>query len=74
MSPQERGASVSNVAELIAAAQRADGDERPNRPERGPGYSDSEWAIFLRGWDAHAEAVYRSGLRAAVAKATGTQP
>lgn len=54
-------------AELIAAAHRADGDERPNRPERAPGYSDAEWTAFLRGWDAHAEAVYASGLRAALA-------
>lgn len=57
------------VAEQIEAGHRADGDERPARPERGPGYSDEEWAIFLRGWDAHAEAVYRSGLRAALARA-----
>lgn len=52
--------------QLLAASERADGDKRPNRPERGAGYTDAEWAIFIRGWDAHADAVYRSGLRTAI--------
>ncbi|MEQ1512956.1 MAG: hypothetical protein ABL934_09780 [Lysobacteraceae bacterium] len=52
--------------QLLAASERADGDKRPNRPERGVGYTDAEWALFIRGWDAHADDVYRSGLRTAI--------
>ncbi|MFC3716840.1 hypothetical protein ACFONC_11825 [Luteimonas soli] len=51
---------------LLEAAHRADGEERPGRPERGPGHTAAEWTMFLRGWDAHADAVFRSGLRAAL--------
>jgi hypothetical protein len=54
------------VADLISAAQRADGNERPNRPERGIGFDDHEWKIFLRGWDMHARSVFDSGLRASL--------
>lgn len=63
---KELGAVRIALSLLLSAAHRADGDARPNRPERGAGYSDEEWAIFLRGWDAHAQAVYASGLRTAL--------
>lgn len=61
-------AALAAIAALIAAGHRADGDQREGRPERGPGFSDAEWALYLRGWDSHAEAVYRSGLRAALTR------
>ncbi len=56
------------VAELIEAAHRVDGDERPSRPERGIGYTDDEWELFLAGWNAHAAAVFDSGLRKILTK------
>lgn len=61
--------AIAAMTALLAAGHRADGNERAGRPERGPGYSDADWDIFLRGWDAHADAVFRSGLRAALADA-----
>lgn len=60
--------ALAIMVELVSAAHRADGDQRPSRPERGAGYSDAEWEIFLRGWDAHAEAIFHSGLRTALSR------
>lgn len=64
-------AAIVALAELIEAAHEADGDERLGRPEGGIGYTDLEWEQFLRGWDAHADAIYHSGLRKALARVQG---
>lgn len=37
----------------------------PDMPERGPGYSDEGWAIFMNGWKTYAKALDRSGLQGA---------
>lgn len=64
------------VAELLSAAGKAQDTNREDYVLRRPdvsGLPESERAAFLRGWDAASEAVYRTGLRAAVRSAGGAK-
>lgn len=62
------------IAELLDAAGKVQDTNRSDfvlaRPDVS-GLPEGERAPFLRGWDAAAEAVYRTGLRAAVALCNG---
>lgn len=40
----------------------------PVIPERGPGYSDEGWAIFMNGWDACFKALRLSGVNSTPTK------
>ena len=64
----------SSVAELIEAAGKAQDTNRDDYVLGRPDVShlpEAERAVFLRGWDAASEAVYRTGLRAALARVGG---
>jgi hypothetical protein len=62
------------VAELVACARKAQDTNSDGYVLGRPDVShlgEAERAAFLRGWDAASEAVYRTGLRAALAKIEG---
>ncbi|KAF1711094.1 hypothetical protein CSC70_03975 [Pseudoxanthomonas kalamensis DSM 18571] len=62
------------MKELIEAAGKAQDTNREDyvlgRPDVS-GLPEAERAVFLRGWDAASEAVFRTGLRAALRRARG---
>lgn len=69
--PHEAGlhAARAAIAELIEAAGKAQDTNRDDYALARPDVShlpEDERAAFLRGWDAASEAVYRTGLRAAL--------
>lgn len=62
-------AAGERIGELIAAARRAQDTNHDGYVLGRPDVShmpEAERAAFLRGWDAASEAVYRTGLRAAL--------
>jgi len=64
------------IAELIEAAGKAQDTNRDDYALARPDVShlpEDERAAFLRGWDAASEAVYRTGLRAALRACGGAQ-
>lgn len=66
--------SVIAVAELIESAGKAQDTNRDDFVLGRPDVSrlpEAERAAFLRGWDAASEAVFRTGLRAALARVQG---
>lgn len=75
--PGHRLAQVrAAFAELIETAGKAQNTNRDDYALSRPDVShlpESERAPFLRGWDAASEAVFRTGLRAALARVTGVK-
>lgn len=67
---------IAAVAELVEAAGKAQDTNRDDYVLARPDVShlpEAERIAFLRGWDAASEAVYRTGLRAALARITREQ-